>query len=114
MVAVTYYCPRCGAIAELERDAYLADKSVTPYPLEGWEYVTPEEAYEESDGVRFVCGEDGTLADESDTGGCGEPFYLSFVRFEAGEEVDPAPPSEYVEIGAGIGPRGPRGPGRRP
>jgi hypothetical protein len=128
MVAVSYHCPHCGTIAELERDAYLADKSVTPYPLEGWEYATPDEEYESADGVRFVCSESGTehlsfrppgrdprdeeTGDSEETAvGCGEPFYLSFVRFEAGEEVEPRPPEEYVEIGTGAGPRGPRGPG---
>lgn len=118
-----YYCPRCGTIAELERDAYLADKSVTPYPLEGWEYVTPNETYENEDGVRFVCGQVASSrlsfrptegGDRTEGTGCGEPFYLSFVRFENGEEVEPAPPAEYVEIGTGTGPRGPRGPGGRP
>ncbi len=120
--AQRYYCPRCGAIAELERDAYLADKSVTPYPLEGWEYATPGEDYENADGVRFVCGVDEIQVlsfrpsggDENGTErgdvGCGEPFHLSFVRFEDGEEVDPQVPSEHVEIGTGIGPHGPRGP----
>lgn len=121
MVEVTYYCPQCGALAELERDAYLADKSVTPYPLEGWEYADPDEEYEESDGVRFVCGREETPAlsfrppadepgAEDEQVGCGEPFYLSYVRFEGGEEVEPRSPDEYVEIGGGIGPRGPRGP----
>ncbi|KYH26629.1 hypothetical protein HAPAU_17280 [Halalkalicoccus paucihalophilus] len=123
MVVVTYYCPRCGALAELDRDAYLADKSVTPYPLEEWEYATPEEEYEELDGVRFVCGKDDSPSltfrlpegeSEPEAVGCGEPFYLSFVRFENGKEVEPEPPTEHVEIGSGIGPRGPRGPGRRP
>ena len=108
---VTYYCPHCGAYAELEREGYLADKTVTPYPLAGWEYATPDEAFEDADGVVFHCGEDGTLqeseasatpreAGETDDGeeGCGERFYLSFVRFEDGEEVDPRPESEYVEI----------------
>jgi len=32
---VTYYCPHCGTLVELERDGYLADKSVTPYPSKG-------------------------------------------------------------------------------
>lgn len=114
-----YYCPRCRAIAELERDAYLADKSVTPSPLAGWEYATPDGAYEESDGVRFVCGKDDPPSltfrhpageSEPEAVGCGEPFYLSFVRFENGEEVEPEPPTERVEIGTGTGPRGPHGP----
>jgi hypothetical protein len=107
-VTVTYYCPHCGALAELERDAYLADKAVTPYPFEGWEYATPDDDYESADGVRFVCGEDGTLKEGEQ--GCGEPFYLSFVRYENGREVDPRRPAEYVELSEGTGPRGPRGP----
>ncbi|MFB6154562.1 MAG: hypothetical protein ABEJ22_01620 [Haloferacaceae archaeon] len=55
---VTYYCPHCGAYVELEREGYLADRSVTPYPLAGWEYAAPDEDFERADGVRFVCGED--------------------------------------------------------
>lgn len=121
MVAVTYYCPTCGALAELDRDAYLADKSVTPYPLSGWEYASPDEAYEEKDGVRFVCGEDDPpglsfrppVGEGHETVGCSEPFYLSYVRFEAGREVEPRPPDEYVEIGVGVGPGGPYGHGGR-
>ena len=34
---VTYYCPNCETLVELERDGYLSDKAVTPYPFEGWE-----------------------------------------------------------------------------
>jgi hypothetical protein len=94
---VTYYCPHCGAYVELEREGYLADKSVTPYPLVGWEYATPDEAFESADGVVFHCGDDGTLLD--DERGCGERFYLSFVRFEGGREVEPVPESDYVTIG---------------
>ncbi|MFB6196350.1 MAG: hypothetical protein ABEI80_09270 [Haloplanus sp.] len=94
---VTYHCPRCEAIVELEREGYLADRSVTPYPLEGWTYVAPDEDIESEDGVRFVCGEDGTLRDDDATG-CGEPFYLSYVRFEEGEAVEPTPESEYVRL----------------
>ena len=112
---VTYYCPHCEALVELEREGYLADKAVTPFPFEGWTYVSPAEPFEDRedvDGVRFVCGEEGLLAD-SDAEGCGESFYLSFVKFEEGEEVDPRKPSERVEI-ADDGPRstqGPSGPG---
>ena len=120
---VTYYCPRCGAVHELQREGYLADKTVTPYPLEGWRYVPPEEPYEDEsgvDGVRIVCGDaelflsgddlpDGAEAPE---GGCGDPFYLSFVRFEDGEEVQPEPEGDRVTIGVGpSGPQGPSGPG---
>ncbi|ELZ42849.1 hypothetical protein C471_02615 [Halorubrum saccharovorum DSM 1137] len=141
---VTYYCPHCGTLVELERDGYLADKSVTPYPLEGWAYVAPTDPFEgdDADGVRFVCGEsDGVDWDphdgvrgpdvgggepyrepdaegdepyrESDAEGvgCGEPFYLSFVRYEEGSEIDPRAESELVEIDPDPRPRGPRGPG---
>ena len=147
---VTYYCPRCGTLASLEREGYLDDKSVTPYPLEGWTYAAPDESFDDADGVRFVCGDprpgltwetpptpdDGTETTPSDDGtettpaapdhdpaetddgdeppGCGEPFYLSFIRFEGGEEVDPRSPSEQVELvddESPSGPGGPRGPG---
>ncbi|MFB6167639.1 MAG: hypothetical protein ABEJ43_02205 [Haloferacaceae archaeon] len=129
LVPVRYYCPRCGAVAELERDPYLADQSVTPYPLDGWTYVAPDEDYEadDADGVRLVCGESdapglrftGDYSDADDvaaprTESCGEPFYLSFVRYEDGRRVDPgqAPDTETVEL-AGEGPRGPPGPSIR-
>jgi hypothetical protein len=97
MVTVTYTCPRCGAVVELDRGAYLADKCVTPHPVEGWSYVPayevdPEPAGDDAtdaysaagDGVELVCG-----ASETRGEGCGEPFYLSFVRHEDGREVDP-------------------------
>jgi len=115
-VSVRYYCPRCGAIATLERDAYLADKSVTPYPLEGWTYAAPEEGFEDADGVRLTCGEhtgrndiggtgEGVTAVSDESGDadppCGEVFYLNFVRFEDGEEVETVPESERVRIGVG-------------
>lgn len=96
---VTYYCPHCEAIVELDREGYLADKSVTPYPLAGWEYVDADGDVEAADGVRFVCGDDGTLKDDDDAAGCGEPFYLSYVRYEDGEEIEARPESEYVRIG---------------
>jgi hypothetical protein len=92
MVEVTYYCPRCRALAALERDPYLADRSVTPHPLEGWEYApayelvgegTVDDHIDGADGVELVCG-----ASETDGEGCGEPYYLSFVKYERGEEVD--------------------------
>jgi hypothetical protein len=98
-VPVRYTCPRCGAVATLERHARLADKSVTPYPLEGWTYADPEPPFEAADGVRLLCGE------HTEGEGCGEPFYLSFVRFEAGEEVEHDPEVERVTLG--LGPRDP-------
>ena len=93
MVEVTYYCPRCQALTSLERDAYLADRCVTPDPLDGWEYVPAYELVGDgpvddhldgADGIELVCG-----ASETDGEGCGEPFYLSFVKFERGEAVEP-------------------------
>lgn len=88
---VTYYCPRCETVVELDREGYLADKSVTPFPIEGWEYAPADGDHGDTDGVRFVCGDDGTARDP-DADGCGEPFYLSFVRHgttAAGAAVDP-------------------------
>ncbi len=104
MVTVSYYCPRCGALAKLERDAYLADKCVTPEPLEGWTYADAydpygdanrqlQRPYEHADGVVIVCG-----AAETDGEGCGEPYYLSFVRFEDGDELDPAVSASNVRF----------------
>lgn len=104
-VAVRYYCPRCETIVTLQRSARLADKSVTPYPLEGWSYTDIDGDYDEADGVRIICGEGAT-----DGEGCGEAFYLNFVRFEDGREIEPAPESEWVDL-APPGPRGPRTPG---
>ena len=104
-VPVRYYCPRCETIVTLERRAELADKSVTPFPLEGWAYTDVGGDYEAADGIRIVCGEG-----ETDGEGCGEPYYLNFVRFEDGREVEPAPESERVEL-ASEGPRRPRWPG---
>lgn len=109
---VTYYCPHCEALVELEREGYLADKAVTPFPFEGWSYVSPEEPFEDEedvDGVVFACGEDGCLTD--DEAGCGESFYLSFVKFDEGREVDPRKPTESVEIADDSQPSSPQGPG---
>lgn len=124
--SASYYCPHCETMVELERDAYLADKAVTPFPFEGWEYAAPDEAFEDAEGVRFVCGENdgpgitwrpnpwndgetGKYEEETDLG-CGEPFYLSFVKFADGEELDPRTPSEYVHLSDGRSTKTPRGP----
>jgi len=114
---VTYYCPHCGTLVELERDGYLSDKAVTPYPFEGWEYVSPDEPFEDgaADGVKFVCGEGPSPAggDAADDDGCGERFYLSFVKFENGREIDPRraeTDGERVELAEDRGPKSPRGP----
>ena len=109
---VSYYCPRCEALVELERDGYLADKAVTPYPFEGWKYVDPDADVEAADGVVFSCGDESVMRDGAE--GCGERFYLSFVKFADGEELDPRRPSEYVELSEGRSPAGfdsPDGPG---
>lgn len=85
MVEVTYHCPYCGALTSLQRDAYLRDKSVTEEPLDGWEYAATTEDFEEADGVEMVC-----IGDADDwEDGCGRVFYLNFVRFEEGKEVEP-------------------------
>ena len=96
MVDVTYYCPYCGAVTSLERDAYMADKCVTKEPLAGWEYAATTEDYESADGVEFVClgNADADADPDSEADGCGRTFYLSFVRFERGREVEPAVPLE--------------------
>ena len=119
---VSYYCPHCGAVVELEREGYLSDKSVTPYPLVGWEYAEPDGDYETADGVRLVCGEgedadgvrwtgDRSGAEDVENPGaespCGREFFLSFVRFEDGEEVEPRPDPDHVTIAA-PGPSGPQ------
>lgn len=83
-VPVRYYCPHCETIVTLSRSARLADKSVTPYPLEGWTYADIDEPYESFDGVRIRCGEGATDGD-----GCGRTYYLNFVNFERGQEVEP-------------------------
>ncbi|GAA0271570.1 hypothetical protein [Halobacterium noricense] len=122
MVDVSYYYPRCGAVAELDRDPYLADKSVTPFPLEGWTYVSPAEdgaerssaesasgdkprAYEseDADGVKFVCGTD--AADWSHP-----PESSEDGEAVDGEEVGGQPESEYVQLAEGMAPSGPQGP----
>lgn len=109
---VRYYCPRCETVVSLLRDDYLADKSVTPTPLPDWTYVAPDEPFEDRadvHGVRFVCGESAGADWRGD--GCGEPFYLNFVRFRDGRELEPEPARESVTLADPNRPRGPRGPG---
>ncbi|MFB6251306.1 MAG: hypothetical protein ABEI27_06415 [Halobellus sp.] len=122
---VRYYCPHCGAVFELDREGYLSDKSVTPYPLVGWEYTTPGGDYESADGIRLTCGKsdndaarwtsDRSDADDVDDPAaespCGRDLYLSFVRYVNGEEVTPEPEVETTEIAGSSGPRGTGGPG---
>ncbi|WP_144904480.1 hypothetical protein [Halobellus captivus] len=119
---VRYYCPHCGAVVEIQREGYLSDKSVTPYPLAGWKYADPDEDFDAADGVRLVCGQDGdgvrwtddrSSADDVENPGgespCGSELFLSFVRYVDGEEVEPEPEPTYTTI-AGRGPSGPREP----
>lgn len=87
MVEVTYHCPYCGALTALGRRPRMADKSVTEDPLEGWEYAATTENFEEADGVEMVCLGD---ADDDPDAGCGRIYYLSFIRFADGEEIDPS------------------------
>lgn len=110
---VRYRCPRCETIATVERSGSLADRSVTPFPLTGWSYGAPggDVPYSGVDGIRFVCGRDEAVDWAGE--GCGEPFYLSFVRYSDGERVPVRPESEYVRIGTGPpAPRSPPRPGR--
>lgn len=112
---VRYRCPECDTIGEIQRSGYLADRSVTPYPLEGWSYVSPDEDYAADgvDGIRFICGKDASVVWQAS--GCGNPFYLSFVRYEAGERVPVKPEREQVTINPGPQyPRGPDGPAPGP
>ena len=106
---VRYYCPRCETVATLQRSGYLADKSVTLYPLEGWTYAAVDGNYEGADGVRIACGAADT-AITFDGEGCGEQYYLNFVRFEDGREVEPVPEPERVELAHPHRPDRPRTP----
>jgi len=95
-VTVRYTCPHCGAVTSVEREPDLADRSVTVLAQPGWEYAEPgDDDLEEADGIAFVCGEDGPVTDLEGTeiAGCGRPYYLNFVRFEHGVELEPNPPT---------------------
>ncbi|THE64372.1 hypothetical protein D8Y22_13240 [Salinadaptatus halalkaliphilus] len=95
-VAVRYTCPYCSAVTSVERAPDLADRSVTKRKQPGWEYAEPGgDDLEDADGIAFVCGEDGVVTDleGAETAGCGRPFYLNFVRFEQGVELEPEPPT---------------------
>ena len=94
-VPVRYTCPHCDAMMTVKRQAALADRSVTIHPQPGWEYTTPDDDVESADGIAFLCGEDGPVTDLEGTRveGCGRPYYLNFVRFENGVELDPDPPT---------------------
>ncbi|MFB6112455.1 MAG: hypothetical protein ABEJ35_07990 [Halobacteriaceae archaeon] len=97
-VAVRYHCPHCGAVVTLEREARLADRAVTPHPLEHWSYVPPDGPIdtEMADGIALTCGVDAGVATWADDG-CNQALYLSFVRYDRGQPVDPAPVSRPQE-----------------
>jgi hypothetical protein len=110
MVWVTYHCPYCGAVTGVERDAYMNDKCVTREPLDGWTYADTTDDVEADDGIRFVCLGDGAREDDGegatsspssvpageggandprpDGDGCGRTFYLNYVKYADGTEVD--------------------------
>lgn len=89
VVSVTYTCPYCDAVVEIERDAYLSDKSVTREPLSGYAYASTTEEYERADGIEFVC-----IGRPDEDDGCGRTFYLNYVKFENGYERDDGPSLE--------------------
>jgi len=75
MVTVSYTCPYCDAVVELDRPPVLADRSVTAEPLDGRTYAsTTDEDREDADGIEFVC-----IGTREDSAGCGRTFYLNFV-----------------------------------
>ncbi|AFZ74746.1 hypothetical protein [Natronobacterium gregoryi] len=97
-ITVRYTCPHCEAVTSLERPPNLADRSVTKLTQPGWEYATANDSAEQreaADGIEFVCGEDGPVTDleGGSVDGCGRPFYLNFVRYEQGIELEPEPPT---------------------
>lgn len=76
MVTVSYTCPYCDAVVEIDRPPVLADRSVTPEPIDGYEYAaTTDEDREAADGIEFVC-----IGDPAEDDGCGRTFYLNFVN----------------------------------
>jgi len=105
MVSVTYTCPYCDAVVAIDRDPYLRDKSVTTEPQGGREYASTTGAYEDADGIEFVCigsrsvPDDRTASDAVDDpddpdDGCGRTFYLNYVKYEGGRELHDGPSLE--------------------
>lgn len=95
VVSVTYTCPYCDVVVEIERDAYLSDKSVTREPLENYDYASTTGEYEQADGIEFVCiGRPHTETEDGTDTGCGRTFYLNYVKFEGGRERDDGPSLE--------------------
>lgn len=112
MVEVSYHCPYCGAVTAVERDGYLNDKCVTREPLDGWEYAGTTADFESANGIELVCLGNGDAPAEADStaadrpsqaggandpnpekDGCGRTYYLSFLRYEDGEELEHRTPN---------------------
>jgi len=104
VVSVTYTCPYCDAVVSIDRDPYLRDKSVTKEPQGDREYAATTGEYEDADGIEFVCigtrsvpggrtSSDEIGSPDSDDG-CGRTFYLNYVKYEDGREVDDGPSLE--------------------
>jgi len=83
VVAGSYHCQRCGAVAELRRGAYHRDRYGTRDPLEGWSYAaahvavetdrdaaveagidSDDDPYADADGVEIVRGAAETDAED--------------------------------------------------
>lgn len=97
-VTVRYTCPHCDAVVPVERSGELTDRSVTISPQAGWKYARRTDALdtvEAADGIEFRCGEGGPVSDREGTpvDGCGRAYYLNFVRFASGVELEPDPPA---------------------
>ena len=90
VVSVTYTCPYCDAVVSIDRDPYLRDKSVTKDPQGDREYAATTGEYEDADGIEFVCIGDPDDPDD----GCGRTFYLNYVKYEDGREIDDGPSLE--------------------
>jgi hypothetical protein len=111
MVEVSYHCPYCGAVTAVEREGYLHDKCVTREPLDGWEYAGTTGDFESADGIQFVClgtgdgeterseqspngrTEGGANDPNPEKDGCGRTYYLSFLRYEDGQELEHRTPN---------------------
>jgi len=101
---VRYYCPHCETVVTLQREGYLADRSVTPYPLEGWTYAPVGGDYDSADGVRIVCGgEEGTVAGEETHAEDGEDAPVEAAEDLPAEGTVNAPEDPAVFDGPGCG-----------
>ncbi|PSP68177.1 hypothetical protein BRC85_03270 [Halobacteriales archaeon QS_1_69_70] len=96
--------PRCGAVADLDREPFPRGECVTPDPVESQTCPPDHEAVDldvswdgadpEAEGVEFGCATAVT-----DDEGRGQRQDLSVVHVEAGQEVDPAVPVGSISAG---------------